>query len=163
MMRAWRLAGPPFLQLQRLPRRIVGGHVAVRWPFAGRSLASADPGRSSALRGTVWDEWSSKLFGQGRAETPQQGDGNGGGGGGDGQGRPPIEPAEHNSELHALLDAGEQSKAREMFDRLLDQGHVDEHDLGRVMQACYSSTEMWKLASRVEEAGVPITSLTFNR
>ena len=50
-----------------------------------------------------------------------------------------------------------------MFDRLLDQGQVNEHDLGRVMQACYSSTEMWKLASRVEEAGVPITSLTFNR
>jgi hypothetical protein len=62
-----------------------------------------------------------------------------------------------------LLDAGEQSKAHEMFDRLLDQGQVNEHDLGRVMQACYSSTEMWKLASRVEEAGVPITSLTFNR
>ena len=68
-----------------------------------------------------------------------------------------------NAELHTLLEAGEQSKARELFDRLLDQGQVDENDLGRMMKACYTSTEMWKLASRVEEAGVPITSLTFNR
>ena len=164
MMRAWRLAGPPSLQLQRLPRRIVGAK-----PLAGaavRFLASADPGCSSAPRGTVWDEWSSAIFGQGRAETPQQGDGDGGGGGGgggDGQGRPSIEPTEHNSELHALLEAGEQSKAHDMFGRLLDQGQVDEYDLGRMLKACYTSTEMWKLASRVEDAGVPITSLTFNR
>ena len=100
------------------------------------------------------------LFGQGRADTPQQGDSDGAGGGGDGQGRPPIE---QNSELHALLEAGERSKALEMFDRLLDQGQVSEHDLVRMMQMCYTSAEMRKLSSRVEQTGVPITALTFNR
>ena len=146
MMRAWRLAGQPSLQLQRLPRRLVAGRAAVRF------LATADPGGGSAPRGTAWDDWSAMLFGQGRAETlPQQGDGVGGGDwdgrpGGDGQGRQPIEyPGMRatNAELHTLLEAGEQSKARELFDRLLDQGQVDENDLGRMMQACYTSTEMW--------------------
>ena len=104
------------------------------------------------------------LFGQGRADTPRQGDSDGAGGGGDGRGRPPIEPAEQNSELHALLEAGERSKALEMFDRLLDQGQVSEHDLVGMMQMwCYTSAEMRKLSSRVEQTGVPITALTFNR
>ena len=103
------------------------------------------------------------LFGEGRADTPQQGDSDGAGGGG-GLGRPPIEPAEQNSELHALLEAGERSKALEMFDRLLDQGQVSEHDLVGMMQMwCYTSAEMRKLSSRVEQTGVPITALTFNR
>ena len=104
------------------------------------------------------------LLGQGRAHTPQQGDSDGAGFGGDGQGRPPIEPAEQNSELHALLEAGERSKALEMFDRLLDQGQVSEHDLVGMMKMClHTSAEMRKLSSRVEQTGVPITALTFNR
>ena len=156
LLRAWRLTGPPSLRLQRLPRRVVGGRAA-----AVRLLA-ADPGPSSAPRG-FWDAWSSMLFGQGRADTPRQGDSDGAGGGGDGRGRPPIEPAEQNSELHALLEAGERSKALEMFDRLLDQGQVSEHDLVGMMQMCYTSAEMRKLSSRVEQTGVPITALTFNR
>ena len=156
LLRAWRLTGPPSLRLQRLSRRVVGGAAAVRF-------LAADPGPSSALRG-FWDEWSSMLFGQGRTVTPQQGDSDGAGGGGDGQGRPPIEPAEQNSELHALLEAGERSKALEMFDRLLDQGQVSEHDLVGMMQMClHTSAEMRKLSSRVEQTGVPITALTFNR
>ena len=164
LLRAWRLTGPPSLRLQRLSRRVVGGAAAVRF-------LAVDPGPSSALRG-FWDEWSSMLFGQGRTVTPQQGDSDGAGGGGDGQGRPPIEPAEQNSELHAeqnselhaLLEAGERSKALEMFDRLLDQGQVSEHDLVGMMKMClHTSAEMRKLSSRVEQTGVPITALTFNR
>ena len=147
MLRAWRLAGQS--TLQRLSGRVSGG------PAACRFLTTAGPGHGSAPRATFWDKWGSMLFGQGRNEMPQQGDG---------VGRSAAAADEpHKAELHMLVQASELSKAHALFDSLLDRGEVNESHLGTMLRACYTSTELWKLASRVEEAGVPITAFTYNQ
>ena len=156
--------------LHRACRLLIGQPSLQRWsrvgggPAAFRFLTAADPGpykrpRGRAPRNEVWDalvgQWVDSSKGDtGTTDEPSS--------------VPLVQTAQRALDLvskgllDSLVEAGEQIKARELFDRLLDRGQANEHLLRKIFQATYTGAEMRKLASRAEEAGVAITAMTYN-
>ena len=92
------------------------------------------------------EAWSSLLFGQGRADTPQQGE---------------VLAKQRTSELGRLLKAGETSRAWELFDSLLERGRAGEYHLTTMLKACHDCEQMVELVTRAEQAGVRTAAPTF--
>ena len=154
------LTGQPSLQRWR---RVAGG------PAAFRFLTAADPGpykrpRGRAPRNAVWDALVGQWVDSSKGDTGTT----------DESSSVPLVPTAQRKRisfeeylvskglLDSLVEAGEQFKAQELFDRLLDRGKANEHHLHKMLQATYTSAEMRKLASRAKEAGVAITAITYN-
>ena len=154
------LIGQPSLQRWR---RVGGG------PAAFRFLTAADPGpykrpRGRAPRNAVWDALVGQWVDSSKGDTGTT----------DESSSVPLVPTAQRKRisfeeylvskglLDSLVEAGEQFKAQELFDRLLDRGKANEHHLHKMLQATYTSAEMRKLASRAKEAGVAITAITYN-
>ena len=67
----------------------------------------------------------------------------------------------HLTDLVRLLEAGEASRAWELFDGLLRRGHANEHHLTVMLKACPSIDEQRALVQRAEEAGVTTAVSTY--
>merc|ERR1719272_1214214 len=64
-------------------------------------------------------------------------------------------------DLLRLLEAGETSRAWELFDGLLGRGHANEHHLTVMLKTCPSIDEQRALVQRAEEAGVATAVSTY--
>ena len=67
----------------------------------------------------------------------------------------------HTAHLRRLLEAGETSRASELFDGLLGRGHANEHHLTVMLKTCPSIDEQRALVQRAEEAGVATAVATY--